>query len=111
MSTEPPTDATVVDVSVDKTGDVGFVSAGVSKSGDAPAGADDAAPATPAAQTAPLLSLFRYAQPLDIGLLVAAVICAIGHGVVMPLFSLLFGRIIVSEYPRPLLAHARECGP
>jgi ATP-binding cassette, subfamily B (MDR/TAP), member 1 len=41
----------------------------------------------------PYYKLYRYASPLDIFLMVIASICAIGSGVTMPLFSVLFGNI------------------
>lgn len=82
MKTEPPSPA---DVAVDITDS--------KPPGTAPTAGDGAA--TPAVvPSASLLSLFRYARPLDHLLLFCAIICAMGHGVVMPLFSLLFGRII-----------------
>lgn len=56
--------------------------------GDAPA-----APPAPAAGVG-VLALFRFATSYDVCLIVAACVCALGHGVVMPLFSLLFGDVI-----------------
>ena len=46
--------------------------------------------------TATVASLFRYATPLDRGLIVMSQLTAMGHGVVMPVFALLFGDIINS---------------
>ena len=56
----------------------------------AAAAADDVSSAPPCSTGA----LFRFATPADRALLACAVVCAMGHGVVMPLFSLLFGQII-----------------
>ena len=58
-------------------------------------GADgDAKPQGPPKDDPPpssVVDLFRYATPLDVALTIGAIVSAMGHGVVMPLFSLLFG--------------------
>jgi len=41
-----------------------------------------------------VISLFRFADALDIFLVVLGVIMSIGHGVLLPLFAIIFGEII-----------------
>lgn len=57
----------------------------------------DGKPADPPKDDPPpssIADLFRFATPLDVALTTGAIICAMGHGVVMPLFSLIFGDVI-----------------
>lgn len=60
----------------------------------------DAAASAPVKNADPpparFLSLWRFATPLDVALTVISVLCGLAHGVVMPLFSVLFGQIINS---------------
>jgi ATP-binding cassette subfamily B (MDR/TAP) protein 1 len=40
------------------------------------------------------LKLFRYADALDVTLIIVGAICALAFGVALPGFSLLFGKIV-----------------
>jgi ATP-binding cassette subfamily B (MDR/TAP) protein 1 len=44
----------------------------------------------------PFFRLWRFASPLDVALTLVSILCGLAHGVVMPLFSVLFGQIINS---------------
>ncbi len=43
----------------------------------------------------PFLQLFRFADKTDKLLILAGSLCAIGMGIVLPLFSLIFGTVVV----------------
>jgi hypothetical protein len=94
------------------------------KGGSAAAAGGEGAPLVSAAaapvKAVPYRQLFRYATPLESVALVVGLLCSVVNGAVMPLFSVIFGKVrrhappccsAVHAWPRPAPHHhAGACG-
>ena len=85
------------------------------KGGSAAAAGGEGAPLVSAAapvKAVPYRQLFRYATPLESVALVVGLLCSVVNGAVMPLFSVIFGKVRAAPLsmpgPAPPLTIMRE---
>lgn len=87
----PPTPHTTSSSTGGASGSDASGAAKASPSGGDGASSDDGAAAL---KPVSLVGLYRFASRGDLALLAVGVVCAIGHGTMLPLFTILFGDII-----------------